>query len=62
MIKDLSTVKSILGIRIRKETNVIELDHSNYIQDFITKFNMLNCKTASTSAEVGLKLEKCNSK
>lgn len=60
MIKDLGTVKSILGTRIRKEKNVIKLNQNNYIQNHLIIFNMLDCKAASISAEVGLKIEKSN--
>lgn len=59
-IKDLGEVKNCLGIHvnINKESNTISLDQSNYIDQLLQRFRMVDCKTVSTPMEAGLSLDK----
>ena len=57
-IKDLGKVKSILGIRVRREKNKIYLDQKSYIEVILRKFNISNC--VPVSIRIGSKIKKSN--
>lgn len=59
-IVDLGSVKKFLGIEIERDFNnkKLVLHQKSYIQNVLNKFGMIDCKSASTPCEVGLKLEK----
>ena len=49
-IKNLGQVQQCLGMRVRidRKYNVVTLDQEQYVEQLLEKFNMLNCKVAST--------------
>lgn len=55
-IKNLGQVQQCLGMRVKidKQSNVITLDQEKYVDQLLEKFNMLNCKIASTPMECKL--------
>lgn len=57
-LKDLGKLKQYMGmnIEIDEQSGVLTIDQSRYIEKLIAKFNMSNCKPASTPMEIGLKL------
>lgn len=59
-IKDLGRVRQCLGMRVNvdKENNIITLDQEQYINQVLTRFNMLDCKPVNCPMESNLKLEK----
>lgn len=61
-MKDLGPAHQILGMRLCKQNGVFTLDQSDYIGRVLERFNMSDCKPASTPMETGLKLIKCDSK
>ncbi|CAH2083465.1 unnamed protein product [Euphydryas editha] len=59
-IKDLGEIRQCLGMRVRKENNVISVDQEQFVEYLLHKFNMQNCNPVSTPMEVNLKLEKAS--
>ncbi|KAG7302557.1 hypothetical protein JYU34_002203 [Plutella xylostella] len=57
-MRDLGAAHHILGMKITNKDGRITLDQSNYIQTVLNKFQMSDCKPASTPMEAGLKLHK----
>lgn len=59
-IKNLGQVQQCLGMRIKidKKSNVITLDQEEYIDQLLHKFNMINCKSATTPMECKLNINK----
>lgn len=59
-IKNLGQVQQCLGMRVRidKESNVVTLDQEQYVEQLLEKFNMSNCKVASTPMECKLDIDK----
>jgi hypothetical protein len=57
-IKDLGLARSILGVHLKQEENVIKLNQSAYLQTIVTKFGQENAKTSQTPMEKGLVLSK----
>lgn len=53
-LKDLGEARHCLGMNICRnhETGIITLDQTNYIDQILARFNMSNCKPASTPLEV----------
>lgn len=59
-IKNLGQVQQCLGMRVTvdKKLNVVTLDQEKYIDQLLDKFNMSNCKVASTPMECKLEMDK----
>lgn len=57
-LKDLGPVRQYLGMRINVSKNVITVDQQQYIDQLLTRFNMLDCKMHKTPIECKLNLEK----
>lgn len=59
-VKNLGQVKQCLGMRVNidNKNNVCTLDQEQYIDQLLIKFNMLDCKEASTPMESKLKIDK----
>ncbi|GJR13264.1 zinc finger, CCHC-type containing protein [Tanacetum coccineum] len=55
-IKDMGEADVILGIRIKHESNGIEISHSHYIEKVLKKFNYFECTTVSTPIDTSEKL------
>lgn len=49
-----------MRVNIDKKNNVCTLDQEQYIDQLLIKFNMLNCKEASTPMESKLNIGKYN--
>lgn len=50
-IKDLGELKLCLGMKIRRENDMLILDQSTYIDHLLKKFNMTNCNSVNTPIE-----------
>lgn len=59
-IKDLGEVKNCLGMNVKfdRENDTISLDQSNYIDQLLQRFEMLDCKAVNTPIEAGLSLDR----
>ncbi|XP_014501147.1 uncharacterized protein LOC106761996 [Vigna radiata var. radiata] len=57
-MSDLGQLSYFLGIEFTKTVAGMLMHQSRYALDMLTRFNMLQCNSATTPAEVGLKLEK----
>lgn len=53
-IRNLGEAKSVLGMRLTRTSEGIELDQEEYIKNMLAKFNMLDANSASTPMEAGL--------
>lgn len=49
--KDLGSIKNFLGIEIEKKEKTLKLSQQKFIEKVLEKFNMKECKTASTPME-----------
>ena len=59
-MKDLGPATYFLGIQITNNDGTIKLNQNKYIANILERFNMENCKPASTPTIPGLKLTKNN--
>lgn len=59
-IKDLGPARHVLGMRLRRDKNIIYLDQEQYVLNVLKDFDMTDCKPVITPMEVGLKLEKAS--
>ena len=57
-MKDLGDAKVIIGIKITRFEKGISLDQSNYIENFLKKYNYFNCKPTCTPYNPSVKLFK----
>ena len=59
-MKDLGELHYCLGIRIRRnrEERSIALSQTNYIDNVLTRFGMMDCKSVATPMDPGLRLTK----
>lgn len=59
-IKDLGEMKQCLGMRVRIDQckKLVTLDQEQYIDELLSRFNMMECKPVSTPMENNLKLIK----
>lgn len=57
-VKDLGAARHVLGMRLRRDKDVIYLDQEQFILNVINDFNMIDAKPVNTPMEVGIKLEK----
>ncbi|GKC55750.1 zinc finger, CCHC-type containing protein [Tanacetum coccineum] len=55
-MKDMREADVILGIRIKHESNGIEISQSNYIEKILNKFNYFDCTPVSTPMDTSEKL------
>ncbi|GJY50554.1 zinc finger, CCHC-type containing protein [Tanacetum coccineum] len=55
-VKDMGDADVILGIRIKHESNGIEISQSYYIEKVLKKFNYFNCTPVSTLMDTNEKL------
>lgn len=57
-LKDLGEIRLCLGMRVRKENNVLIVDQEQFVEELLRRFNMENCNPVNTPMEVNLKLKK----
>ena len=57
-IRDLGATRKFLGFEIDQSENQIKIHQHKFAKQLIEKFNLSNCKTVSTPAQVGVKLRK----
>ncbi|GJX05247.1 zinc finger, CCHC-type containing protein [Tanacetum coccineum] len=55
-MKDMGEADVILSIRIKHESNGIEISQSHYIEKILNKFNYFNCTSVSTPMDTSEKL------
>ncbi|GKF40039.1 zinc finger, CCHC-type containing protein [Tanacetum coccineum] len=55
-MKDMREADVILGIRIKHESNGIEISQSHYIEKVLKKFNYFDCTPVSTPMDISEKL------
>ncbi|GKD49141.1 zinc finger, CCHC-type containing protein [Tanacetum coccineum] len=55
-MKDMGEANVILGIRIKHESNGIEISQSHYIEKILNKFNYFDCTPVSTPMDTSEKL------
>ena len=55
---DLGLIKFFLGIEVRQSESGIFISQTKYASEVLKRFNMSNCKTASTPVITSLKLSK----
>jgi len=60
-IKDLGEIHHAIGVKIdRKQSDTIRLSQKAYIDSIIAKYNMQECRPASTPLEPGMNINKTN--
>lgn len=58
-IKDLGEIYYAMGVKMdRKPSGTIHLTQKAYIESILKKYNMQECRPASTSLEPGIKMSK----
>lgn len=61
-IKDLGEIHHVIGVKIdRKQPDTIRLSQKAYIDSIIVKYNMQECRPASTPLEPGMNINKTSS-
>ena len=55
-MKDMGEVSSVLGTKITRDENFINIDQSRYITDVLVRFRMRECYPISTSMDYNQKL------
>ena len=55
---DMELLKYFLGIEVEKNENKIFISQAKYVNEFLERFNMQDCKAAITPTVMGLKLSK----
>lgn len=53
--KDLGEIGDALGVSINRDCAEVTLDQRNYIESLLAKYNMIECKSASTPLDPSLK-------
>ena len=57
-ITDMELLKYFLGIEVEKNENKVFISQAKYVNEFLERFNMQDCKVAITPTMMGLKLSK----
>jgi hypothetical protein len=62
-VTDLGVPTRLLGLRVHRneETGSISLDQEEYVQQLLTKFNMIDCNPVSTPQQPGVQLSSSSS-
>lgn len=56
-IKDLGSVRNVLGMQVFRTKNEMHLSQSHYINQILDKYNMTDCKPIGTPLELNAKFE-----
>lgn len=55
-MKDMGPVANCIGINIRQDDQVIEIDQCGYVEEILSRFNMQDCKPVKNPADTSTKL------